>query len=154
MRCPTDEAFVLLAEGRPKLLDRLKELGVSKIPDRQAFAKAVANGKRELVGVGTPVLVATYPTGLSPADGRSLMQPIIDAASAAGFTDSIVLDHCNEPPYKGKCSTFEEYALALRETLYKTADFKWRPLVIVSHSNGSVGAYGLARLMQNKVRAL
>ena len=107
------DAIALLDHGRPKLLEKLKELGVTKLPDRQAVAKAIANGRRELVGVGTPILVVLYSTGLEPADGRTLMTPILEAAKAAGFTDSVVLDHCNEPPYKGKVTTFDEYTFAL-----------------------------------------
>jgi pimeloyl-ACP methyl ester carboxylesterase len=150
-----DDAFGLLDQGRPKLLDKLKELGVSKIPERQAFAKAIANGKRELVGAGLPVLVITYSTGLQPAEGRDLMKPIVEAAAAAGFVDSVVLDHCNEAPYKGTVSSNDEYARALRDTVYKAKEgYDGRPLVVVAHSNGTVGAYGLARLLGSKVRAL
>ena len=38
-------AIALLDEGRPKLMDKLKELGVTKPPDKQAFCKAIANSR-------------------------------------------------------------------------------------------------------------
>ena len=150
-----DEAFSLLEEGRPKLLARLKELGVRKPPELSAIAKAVANGKRQVLGVGLPVVVFTYSTGLSPADGRSLMKPLVDAAKEAGLPDSVVLDHCNEPPFAGKVSTFEEYSAALRDALHAVdQSYAGRPLILVAHSNGTTGAYGLARLLQRRVRLL
>jgi len=150
-----DECFGLLEKGRPKLLERLKELGVTRIPDRQAVAKAISNGRRELLGVGLPIIVCTYSTGLLPKDGQALMKPILDAASAAGFKDQIVLDHSNEAPYAGKCATLDEYVRAMIDVVYaKNDEWRGRPWVIVGHSNGPVGAYGLARKLGPKVRAL
>jgi surfactin synthase thioesterase subunit len=148
-----EQSFALLEEGRPKLLDRLKELGVSKIPDRQAFAKAVANGRRELLGAGAPVVVCLYSTGLSPKEGRARMQPLLDAAAAAGIADHIVLDHVSEPPYAGACADFGAYVEALRGAVYD-AGHGGRPWILISHSNGSVAAYGLARRVGPKVRAM
>ena len=148
-----EEALGLLALGRPKLLDRLKELGVARIPDRQAAAKAIASGKRDIEGTGVPVLLVLYSTGLLPADGRRLMSKLIDAASEAGFKESLVLDHCNEEPYAGKCASLDEYVRALWNTVCK-AGFEKRPFIIVAHSNGTVGAYGLAKFLKAKVRAL
>ena len=57
------DALALLDEGRPKLMDKLKELGVTKPPDKQAFCKAVANGRRTIYGAGVPVLACTYSAG-------------------------------------------------------------------------------------------
>ena len=80
------------------------------------------------------------------------IQPIV---KATGFPDTVVLDHCNEAPYAGNVNTHEEYAAALRDTIYAAGDnFAGRPLILVGHSNGCVGCYGLARLLQKKVRLL
>ena len=83
------------------------------------------------------------------------MQPLIDAAKAVGLPDSVVLDHSNEAPYAGKVSSFDEYVAALRDSVYAAgASFAGRPLVLVGHSNGTVGMYGLARLLKHKARLL
>jgi pimeloyl-ACP methyl ester carboxylesterase len=99
--------------------------------------------------------VCLYSTGLSPKEGRELMRPLMDAAKGKGFKDQIVLDHCNEAPYEGKCKTHDEYIRALVENVYAAgADWRTRPWLIVGHSNGCVGAFGLARMLGPKVRAL
>jgi len=41
-----DESFELLDDGRPALLNRLKELGVAKLADRQALANALGKKYR------------------------------------------------------------------------------------------------------------
>ena len=148
-----DESLSLLEEGRPKLLARLKELGVRKPPDLSAFAKAVANGRRDLIGSGLPVVVCLYSAGMTIAGGRSLMKPMMDALASAGFKDQLTLDHHNEAPYDA-CKTFDEYSKALHEALNAEPKFKGRPFVLVAHSHGSNGAYGLARLLGPKARIL
>ena len=148
-----DESLSLLEEGRPKLLARLKELGVRKPPDLSAFAKAVANGRRDLIGTGMPVVVCLYSAGVTAAGGRSLMKPMMDALASAGFKDQVTLDHHNEAPYDA-CKTFGEYAKALHEALNAEPKCKGRPFVLVAHSHGSNGAYGLARLLGPKARIL
>eukprot|EP00966_Prymnesium_polylepis_P212578 4923883-Prymnesium_polylepis.1 len=148
------DALDLLEEGRPKLMDKLKELGVTKPPDKQAFCKAVANGCREIFGMGLPVLVCTYSAGVSPAYGRELMQPLLLACEAAGFTDQIVLDHQNMPPYEA-CKNHAEYVRALHDAVIKEKpDRAGRPWVLVAHSHGSSPAYSLARLLGRKCRQL
>ena len=148
------EALDLLEEGRTKLMDKLKELGVTKPPDKQAFCKAVANGRREVFGMGLPVLVCTYSAGVTPGYGRELMKPLLLACEAAGFTDQIVLDHQNMPPYTA-CKNHSEYVRALYDTVIKEKpDRAGRPWVLLAHSHGSTPAYSLARLLGRKCRQL
>ena len=84
------ESLDLLDEGRPVLLERLKAVGVSRIPDRQAFAKAVASHVREEANA-MPVLVCMYSAGVTKATGRQLMDRLLKAASDKGFTDQVCI---------------------------------------------------------------
>lgn len=69
-----DEAASVFEESRPKLLENLKELGVAKLPDRQAFAKAVSKRQREIAAGGA--------TTSSPPTGE-VRAPIASAAAPA-----------------------------------------------------------------------
>ncbi|KAL1511208.1 hypothetical protein AB1Y20_006022 [Prymnesium parvum] len=146
------DALELLDEGRPKLMEKLKELGVTKPPDKQAFCKAVANGRREIFGTGKPIVVCTYSAGVTPKVGRDIMQPLLNACKQLGLTDQVVLDHHNEPPYDA-CKTHSEYIMRLRDTVIgQDPERGSRPWILLAHSHGSVAAYSLARLLGPKVR--
>ena len=144
------EAFAL---SRPQLLDRLKEMGVAKIPERQKVAKAIATGRRELEGTGLPIIVVAYSTGLSPENGREKMQPLIQAAKDAGFVDSIVLDHANVLDPNMECQTLDALVDKMLEIVWAVNEtWRSRPWILIGHSNGCVPAYGLARRLGPKVR--
>lgn len=148
------ESLTVLDQGRPKLLEKLKELGVTKIPDRQAFAKAVSNQRRNILGAGAPVVVCMYSAGVNKQTGRSLMSKLLSACSDAGLPDQIVLDHHNEAPYDVHTS-FDAYIDALYDTVIaEKPDRATRPWVLLAHSHGATGTYGLARKLGPKVRAL
>jgi hypothetical protein len=150
-----DESLTLLDEGRPALLARLKELGVRKPPDLSAFAKAVANGRREMVGTGVPIIVCLYSAGMTPEGGRSLMKKSLEALAANGFKDSIIYDHHNEKPYD-EIPTFDQYVKAVHAQLMEDPLVKGtnRPFIFLAHSHGSNGAYGLAKAVGPKARLL
>lgn len=148
-----NEVFSLLDQGRPKLLERLKDAGVVKLPERQAVAKAAAVLRRDYFGSGQPLLLCLYSAGVPVKSGHDLMKPILTAAKAAGIEDQLVLDHHNEPPYD-KCASADEYLGMLEATINEVPTRRNRPLVIVAHSHGSVAAYGLARRLAPQVRAL
>ena len=148
-----DESVALLDEGRPALLAKLKELGVRKPPDLSAFAKAVANARREIMGSGAPVLVCMYSAGVTQTSGNSLLAPCISAAKAKGLTDVVVLDHHNFPPFDAH-TDFTVYVQALYDTVIAgQADRATRPWVLLAHSHGATGCYGLARLLGPRLRA-
>ena len=144
---------ILEQQGRPKLLDRLKELGVSKVPERQKVAKALANAQRDLTGTGLPVLVAFFGAALPRDAGVKNLELLLEAAKNAGFKDQVILDHMNVAPYD-KCATFGEYVAALYKSLMDAPERQSRPFVFVAHSQGTVPAYGLAQLVGPKARAL
>lgn len=150
-----DESLSLLDEGRPALLARLKELGVRKPPDLSAFAKAVANGRREMCGTGVPIIVCLYSAGMTPDGGRSLMKKLLQELAANGFKDSIIYDHHNEKPYD-EIPTFGEYVKAVHAQLMEDPLVKGtnRPFIFLAHSHGSNGAYGLAKAVGPKARLL
>ena len=148
-----NEAIDLLAEGRPALLAKCKELGVRKPPDLSAFAKAVANGKRELTGTGVPLIICTYSAGMTSAGGRSLMKPLLEKLKGAGLPDSMVFDNHNEAPYD-KLKTFDQYIIALSDAIKAEPISQGRPLIFLAHSHGANAAYGLARAFGPRARAL
>ncbi|KAL3912488.1 MAG: hypothetical protein SGPRY_008321 [Prymnesium sp.] len=146
------EALALLEEGRPSLLARLAQLGLTSPPDKQAVCKAVALKRRHMCGVGLPVLVCAYSSGVTRSVGRTIMQPLLSACAEIGLSDQIVVDHHNEPEYCTS-STLSEYAARLRDTVIREKpDREQRPWVLLAHSHGCVAAYGLARLLGPQVR--
>lgn len=147
------ESLALLQEGRPKLLDKLKALGVSKIPERQAFAKGIANARRDIEGQGPPVLVCLYSAGVTPDAGAGLMKPWMGAAAEAGLKDQLLLDHHNSPPYDNR-GAWSDYIAALCEAIYAKPEHKGRPVILVAHSHGAVAAYGVALRLGPRVRKL
>ena len=148
------DSLAILDEGRPKLLEKLKELGVAKIPDRQKVAKALSTQRRSILGTGAPVLVCLYSAGVNKTTGRQLMSKLLGACERAGLKDQMVLDHHNEPPNDAHTS-YEAYVDALHAAVVaEKPERATRPWVLVTHSHGSTGAYGLARKLQAKVRAL
>ena len=108
--------------------------------------------RRQLMGVGLPVLVCSYSAGVTNSIGRGLMKPLLDMCRSNGLTDAVVVGHHNESPYD-KCETFSEYVAAVRDAIIaEQPDRLGRPWVLVAHSHGSNVAYGLARLLGPKVR--
>jgi len=146
------ECLVLLEQGRPAVLNALKEAGIVRIPDRQKVAKALANAKRDIEGTGLPLLVCMYSAGLNPKQGRDQMKPWLEAATNKGFLEHLVLDHHVEPQYQ-QLTKWSEYIDALYAQL-KTEEYRRRPIILFAHSHGTVGAYGLARRLGPRVRHL
>ena len=64
----------------------------------------------------------------------------------------VILDHHNEEPHSTH-PTFEAYAQALHdEVVTDRPDRATRPWILVSHSHGSTGAYGIGRLLGRRLR--
>ena len=129
---------------------KLKDLGVG-LKERQAIANALGKGKRAAEGFGVPVLVAMYSAGVSTTAGRGLMRGLLVEAAKAGLADQLVLDHYDAPQYAG-CPTWVEYIGRLVNAIDAVEKYRGRPLVLVGHSHGTVGAYGLARALGSRVR--
>lgn len=140
--------------GRQALLDTLKGLGVSKIPERQKIAKCLAAAGRELSGVGLPVVVAMYGSAQPKNAGVRSLDILLTAVKAIGFTDQIILDHHDDERYRTTCSNLEEFVDALHETLLQNYEWRTRPFVLIAHSQGAVPLYALARKLGPKARCL
>jgi len=81
----------LLTEGRPKLLEHLKESGVSKLPERQGLCNRIAKAKRE--GLLTPA--ANEVTAVASPAANEV--PAV-ASPAAGTVDVSDADAAAAPP--------------------------------------------------------
>lgn len=74
-----EELLSLLRNGRPKLLDRLKQLGVS-LPDRQKCANALAKIERQ---GSAPARAEQPPTSMHPPDASSRWVQWLDGGWSA-----------------------------------------------------------------------
>lgn len=97
----------------------------------------------------TPVLLAFYSGGMKPAQGQAHLKAFLEAASSAGFSKQIVLDHATEEPFR-KCSKWDEYLDELQKQV-ETPEFHSRSVVIFAHSHGCLAAYGLAKRLGKRL---
>jgi len=122
-----------------------------KLKDKELLSKtekaAEAQAKRS---ESTPVLVCFYSGGYTPVQGKGQLKDFLEAASAAGFKDQLVLDHYPAAPYDG-CKNFLEYTGKLAEKVDEDPVHRDRPVVIFAHSLGVNPAAGLARQLGSRV---
>jgi surfactin synthase thioesterase subunit len=149
-----DECYSKLDEGRPVLMDHLKDNGVTSPPIRQKFAKALAVSARERVGTGKPVLACLFSAGVDPTQGRGLHRPFIDAALKAGAiadaaSDVFYCDHYIEKKFED-CDKYEKYIERIAAPIYASG----RPVIVVGHSHGTIAGFGLASKLGPRCRIM
>mmetsp|Transcript_3510 Transcript_3510/g.8177 ORF Transcript_3510/g.8177 Transcript_3510/m.8177 type:complete len:344 (-) Transcript_3510:96-1127(-) len=104
-------------------------------------------------GPALPVLACFYSGGMTSAQGRGQLKHWLAAAEKEGFTDTVVLDHIGEEGY-ADCKDFADYTSRLKQALDGDPKLRDRPVCVVAHSHGTVPAWGLARLLGDRVLKL
>jgi pimeloyl-ACP methyl ester carboxylesterase len=138
--------------GRASLMDDLKARGVARPPDRQKLAKAIAALAR---GSGLPIMACFFSGGMTEAQGHDMLKLWLrEAAEKVDLRDQVVLPHIGEAGVTDGSLIWDDYVRRCEELIYAPQGHKGRPVVIVAHSHGCVGAYALARRLGTRVLKL
>ena len=163
-----DECFAL---ERAELMMKAQEAG-AKLPERQAFAKAIAVAKRtqltrkppvvtaapsQVFDISDPVdssseaplLVAWFGAGNSKEQSRQYLEPLltqVKISSSGRIADALILYLAHEYP---SCTTWQEYVQQMVDKIDAVSTS--RKLLLFGFSSGAAPCYSVALKLPHRV---